>query len=127
MLAAICSIEEETSSTEADCSVEPWDNCSALALISWLPAMTWSEADWMFDITSVRPSTILARACISLSSAGPLLDLDPQVAARDFFGGGGDLIHGIDEHVNIILDQVVLPLVLGGYLGGDTPLETFST
>ena len=44
MLETICSMEEETSSAEAACSVAPWDICSEVELICWLPDATLSAA-----------------------------------------------------------------------------------
>ena len=81
MLAAICSMEEDTSSTDADCSVAPWDNCSEPELISWLPDMTWLATDWIFDATSSDLPTIFAMACISLSWADRSLTLTVRFPA----------------------------------------------
>ena len=67
MLEAISSIEEETSSALAACSVAPCDICWAVAESSWLPEATFSAAPWTSVTTSFSLATMLARDSINSS------------------------------------------------------------
>ena len=51
-------MEEDTSSTEAACSVEPWDRDWAVAESSSLPEATFSEAVWTSFTTSLSFATM---------------------------------------------------------------------
>ena len=58
----------------------------------------------------VRPRDHRARACISLSWRA-LADRHRQVAVGDLLGGCGDLVHGRDQRIQVVLDGVEVAVV----------------
>ena len=67
MFELICSIDDETSSTDEACSVAPWLSCSEDELSSSEPAATLSEEPRTSMTTSVSRLTIEASAFMSSS------------------------------------------------------------
>ena len=69
ILATISSIDDETSSAVAACSVAPCDISSAPRLIAWLPEATVSAVDLTLLTTAFRRWLIVFKACMSVSWA----------------------------------------------------------
>ena len=95
----------------------PWTLAAGGVLIAWLPVATSPAIVLISRPLRVRPATMAASACISLSCAGALPKLDGQVAVRDLLGGFSDIVHGVDQHVQVVLDGVEIAVVGVGDLG----------
>ncbi len=105
----ISSMDDETSSAEAACSVAPWD-ISWRWSCSWLPDATLAAAVLISFTTSVT-STHCSEQLHRLVLVGTLFDGNNQVAAGDLLGGTRDLVHRVDEDVQVVLDLIEVPII----------------
>ena len=72
---------------------------------------TLSAAVLTSPTTLVSFSTIVRQRPHQLVLGGTLLDAYHQVSFRDLLGGLRDLVHGVDEDVEVVLDGVEVPVV----------------
>ena len=111
MLETISSMEEEASSADAACALAPLETCTEAVLMAWLAPRHFAGDGADVGDRAGQAGDHRARACISLSCAGALANRDRQIALGDLFGGAGDLVHGGDERVQVVLDGVEFAVV----------------
>ena len=82
IVAVISSMDEDASSTDAACSVVPWDSCWAPEESSWLPDATLSDAPFTSPTTDLSLSTMFFMAVKQLAGLvlGLHLDVHHQIA-----------------------------------------------
>ena len=111
MLETISSIEEEASSADAACALAPLETCTEAVLMDWLADDTSPAMVRMSVTVRVRPATIATQRLHQLVLRGALPDRHREVALGNLLGGVGDIVHGADQRVQVVLDGVEFAVV----------------
>ena len=88
--------------------------------MDWLAAATSPAMPRMSETVRVSPADHRSQRLHQLVLRRTLAELDRQVAVGDLLGRRGDVVHGRDQHVQVVLDGVEVAVVgvcdLRGYV-----------
>ena len=123
MLETISSIDEEASSAAAACELAPFDTCTEAVEMDWLAAATSPAMERMSETVRVNPANhgderlhqLVLRANVP---SDVTVRLPPAICSA----ACGNLVHGADQRVEVVLDGVEVAVVIVRDLPAGYPL-----